>query len=166
VDSPDLQTLAATAVVRGWRVVLVEQPWRVAGRRTAPRPVVLDAAWVEVLHELRLRGPVVVGGRSAGARVACRTAGQVGAAAVLCVAFPLHPPAQPERSRAGELEGAGVPVVAIQGDRDAFGSAEEVRAAAPGVTVVAVPGGDHGLRRAPLDPAIDDALGLVRNALE
>ena len=166
VDSPDLQALVTAVVVRGWRVVLVDQPWRVAGRRIAPRPEVLDTAWVQVLDALRLRGPVVVGGRSAGARVACRTAVRVDATAVLCVAFPLHAPGRPDRSRVGELEGAGVPVVAIQGDRDAFGSADELRVAAPGVTVITVPGGDHGLRRGSLTLAIDEALGLLRRAME
>jgi predicted alpha/beta-hydrolase family hydrolase len=166
VEAPDLQALAAAATSAGWRVVLVEQPWRVAGRRIAPRPEALDEAWTQVLAALRLRGPIVVGGRSAGARVACRTATQVGAVAVLALAFPLHPPGHPDRSRIGELEGAGVPVVVVQGDRDAFGSADEVRAALPGLEVVTVPGGDHGLRRGPLEPALEEALRLVRGIVE
>jgi uncharacterized protein len=177
VDAPDLQALAGAAIAAGWRVVLVEQPWRVAGRRIAPRPESLDDAWVQVLAALRLRGPLVLGGRSAGARVACRTATTAGAAAILCLAFPLHPPAQrrqeparegggPERSRAGELEAPRVPIVVIQGDRDPFGSAEELRAAAPGATVIAVAGGDHGLRRGALAPALDEALDLLRTAVE
>ncbi len=82
----------------------------------------------------------------------------MGAAAALCLAFPLHPPGRPDRSRVDELEGARVPVVVVQGDRDAFGSADELAMAAPGVTVVAVPGGDHGLRRGSLAPALDEAL--------
>jgi uncharacterized protein len=166
VDAPDLQALATAAGASGWRVVLVEQPWRVAGRRVAPRPGVLDAAWVEELAALRLRGPVVVGGRSAGARVACRTAGRVGAAGVLALAFPLHPPGRPERSRVEELEGAGVPVVALQGDRDPFGTADEVRTAAPGVLVVPVPGGDHALRPESLAPALQEALLHLRESVE
>lgn len=166
VEAPDLQALAAAAITTGWRVALVDQPWRVAGRRIAPRPEVLDAAWLQVLEALRLRGPVVVGGRSAGARVACRTADAVRAAGVLALAFPLHPPGRPERSRVVELERAGVPVIVIQGDRDAFGTADEVRAAAPGVTVVTVPGGDHGLARGSLAPALGQALGLLRTAME
>jgi predicted alpha/beta-hydrolase family hydrolase len=177
VDAPDLTKLAAAAIATGWRVVLVEQPWRVASRRIAPRPEVLDDAWVQVLAALRLRGPVVVGGRSAGARVACRTARQVGADAILCVAFPLHPPARrrqerarepdrPHRSRVGELEAVDVPVVVVQGDRDPFGSADELGAAAPGVTVVPVPGGDHGLSRGALEPALQEALRHVREAME
>lgn len=166
VDAPDLQALASAALAMGWRVVLVEQPWRVAGSRIAPRPATLDAAWVEVLAALRLPGPLVVGGRSAGARVACRSAGQVGAVAVLCLAFPLHPPGRPERTRIGELAGTGVPVVVIQGDRDGFGSADEVRTAAPEVAVVTVPGGDHGLTRGSLTSALDEALGRLRRAME
>lgn len=150
----------------GFRVVLVEQPWRVAGGRIAPRPEVLDDAWVQVLSALRLRGPLVAGGRSAGARVACRTAGRVGAAAVLCLAFPLHPPGRPEHSRVGELESVGVPVVVVQGDRDPFGTADELRSAAPDAAVVTVPGGDHGLRRGLVAPALAEALGLLGEALE
>ncbi|MFM7064201.1 MAG: alpha/beta family hydrolase, partial [Actinomycetes bacterium] len=79
VEAPDLQALAAAVVARGSRTVLVEQPWRVAGRRLAPRPAVLDEAWLDALCHLRVRGPLVIGGRSAGARVACRTAADVGA---------------------------------------------------------------------------------------
>ncbi|MBZ4321666.1 alpha/beta hydrolase family protein, partial [Streptomyces huiliensis] len=85
--------------------------------------------------------PVVAGGRSAGARVACRTAAELGAVAVLALSFPLHPPGRPERSRAEELLGAGVPVLVVQGARDPFGRPEEFP---PGVDPVAVPGGDHG----------------------
>jgi predicted alpha/beta-hydrolase family hydrolase len=166
VDAPDVQAVAAAATEAGLRVVLVEQPWRVAGRRVAPRPETLDDAWTQVLAALRLRGPIVVGGRSAGARVACRTAAQVGAVAALCLAFPLHPPGRPERTRGAELAGAGVPVVVIQGDRDPFGSAAEVRRAARGVAVVPVPGGDHGLSRGSLETAVDEALRLVLAASE
>jgi predicted alpha/beta-hydrolase family hydrolase len=96
-----------------------------------------------------LRGPVVLGGRSAGARVACRTARDVGARGVCCLAFPLHPPGRPDRSRADELAGAGVPVLVVQGQRDPFGGPEEIGGLGlPGVEVVAVPG-DHGLAASP-----------------
>jgi len=147
IGAADLVAVAGAAVVAGWRVALVEQPWRVAGRRIAPAPARLDAGWLPVLAELARTssGPLVVGGRSAGARVACRTAVDAGAAAVLCLAFPLHPPGRPERSRLDELAGAGVPVLAVQGRRDPFGTARELRGLAPdGVRVVEVDG-DHGL---------------------
>jgi predicted alpha/beta-hydrolase family hydrolase len=166
VDAPDLQAVAAAATAAGLRVVLVEQPWRVAGRRIAPRPEALDDAWMQVLTGLRLRGRIIVGGRSAGARVACRTAGQAGAAVVLCLAFPLHPPGRPDRSRAEELAEAGVPVVVVQGDRDPFGSAAELREAVPGAVVVTVAGGDHGLSRGGLEPAVKEAVRLVRTGAE
>lgn len=125
----------------GWDVGLVEQPWRVAGRRIATPPPRLDAAWRDLVPALLGRHPaarLVVGGRSAGARVACRNAvgdpsiGLPRATAVLCMAFPLHPPGRPERSRAPELRAPvehGIPVLVVQGDRDPFGDPEEVRRA-------------------------------------
>ncbi len=155
VASPDLLAVTASAVSLGWRVLRVEQPWRVAGRRIAPAPPSLDLAWTAVLGALRdgdaLTGPLVLGGRSAGARVACRTAVPLEADGVLCLAFPLHPPGRPERSRAAGLTGAGVPVGVVQGETDAHGRPGEVAAALTGVaaaSVYAVPG-DHALRRAP-----------------
>lgn len=143
--SADIVAVRDATAASGWGSVLVDQPWRVAGRRVATRPPTLDAAWREVLRTLAdLPRPLVVGGRSAGARVACRTAVEVGADAVLCLAFPLHPPGRPGSSRAGELllpVAAGLPVRVIQGSRDPFGSPEEVRAGlTPGGEAVAVPG--------------------------
>jgi hypothetical protein len=151
VDSADLTALAGSAAGAGWRVLRIEQPWRVAGRRIAPAPVRLDEGWTAVLAELRadggLTGPLVLGGRSAGARVACRTAGVQQAAGVLALAFPLHPPGRPERSRAAELRGVAVPLLVVQGERDAFGRPAEVVEALAGHpgTVSAVPG-DHALK--------------------
>jgi predicted alpha/beta-hydrolase family hydrolase len=152
VGAPDLLAAVAAARAAGWLAVRVEQPWRVAGRRVAPAPPRLDEAWLAVLAELpahaRVEGPLVTGGRSAGARVACRTAVATGAAAVLCLAFPLHPPGRPERSRAGELAAAGVPAVVVQGARDPFGGPQDLTGLGlPGVTVVEAPG-DHALRGA------------------
>lgn len=151
VAAPDLTAVSAAAAGAGWRVLRVEQPWRVAGKRIAPAPVRLDAGWAAVLDHLRehgdLTGPLVLGGRSAGARVACRSAGAQGAAGVLALAFPLHPPGRPERSRAGELAAVAVPVLVVQGARDPFGGPDEVTTAAPGVTVRGVPG-DHSLKQA------------------
>ena len=134
--SVDLLAARVAAHEAGFRVALVEQPWRVRGRKVASPPATLDVAWVAVLSELH-GTPLVVGGRSAGARVACRTAAQVGADAVLCLAFPLHPPGRPERSRLPELTAVDVPVLVVQGDRDAFG-------VPPGAVIV--PGADHGFR--------------------
>ncbi|WP_448641542.1 alpha/beta hydrolase family protein [Geodermatophilus sp. URMC 63] len=153
VTSADLTAVTAAAAAAGWRVLRVEQPWRVAGRRIAPAPPRLDTAWTAVLAALRpeLSGPLVLGGRSAGARVACRTAAGQGADGVLALAFPLHPPGRPERSRAHELAAAGVPLAVVQGGTDAHGRPAEVEAAltgVPGASVVAVPG-DHALSRAP-----------------
>lgn len=161
VDAVDLQELAAAARAAGCAVVLVEQPWRVAGGRVAPRPAVLDACWQEAVRRLRPRGPLVLGGRSAGARVACRTAGPLGAAAVIALAFPLHPPGRPERSRAEELAACPVPLLVLQGDRDPFGTPEEIRAAVPGIEVVPVPGGDHGLGRGDRQAALAAATALL-----
>lgn len=136
----DLQSMLA-ATDRGWAVALVEQPWRVAGRRIATAPPRLDAAWRDLLPDLlraqQLPAPLVVGGRSAGARVACRTcpggSGMPPADAVLCLAFPLHPPGRPDRSRAPELAvplRRGLPTLVVQGRADPFGSPGEVREAA------------------------------------
>jgi hypothetical protein len=153
VESADLLAVTAEAAAAGWRVVRIEQPWRVAGRRIAPAPARLDEGWRAVLDALRrsdsLTGPLVLGGRSAGARVACRSAVEQGAAGVLALAFPLHPPGKPEKSRAAELTAVPVPLAVVQGERDAFGSPEEVAATLAGRTgasVYAVPG-DHALTR-------------------
>jgi predicted alpha/beta-hydrolase family hydrolase len=152
MDAPDLVAVAEAGCVAGWRVLRVEQPWRVAGKRIAPAPARLDEGWTAVLTTLRddgaLTGPLVLGGRSAGARVACRTAQSAGAAGVLALAFPLHPPGRPEKSRAAELALAGVPLLVVQGRTDAFGGPEEVSAVLPaGGQVHPVPG-DHSLKKA------------------
>ena len=153
ITTTDLIATTEAAVGAGWAVALVEQPWLVAGGRVAARPPILDTAWVSVAAALRARGgalatargPWLVAGRSAGARVACRTALSVGADAVLCLSFPLHPPGKPESSRAQELEGAladGLPVSVVQGERDPFGTPAEVLAAVslPPTRMYAVPG--------------------------
>ncbi|GAB2605130.1 hypothetical protein GCM10009696_08310 [Kocuria himachalensis] len=164
----DLVALADELPRHGITVVRHEQPWVLAGRRIAPRPAALDAGWLAAapaVTELADGLPVVVGGRSAGARVACRTAAAVGASAVVCLAFPLHPPGRPERSRAEELLRPTVPVLVLQGTRDAFGSADEVVAAADGapeVAVVPVEGADHAMtvrRSGPVGQ--EDTLALV-----
>jgi predicted alpha/beta-hydrolase family hydrolase len=153
IDSADLVAVTASATVAGWRVHAVEQPWRVARKKIAPAPARLDVAWTAVLTALRadglLAGPLVLGGRSAGARVACRTAAEQCAAGVLALAFPLHPPGRPEKSRAGELTAVDVPLVVVQGETDAFGGPEAVAAALAGrghASVYAVPG-DHALKK-------------------
>jgi predicted alpha/beta-hydrolase family hydrolase len=153
VESADLLEVTSEAAAAGWRVVRVEQPWRVAGRRIAPAPPRLDEGWRAVLAALRadgrLTGPLVLGGRSAGARVACRSASEQKAAGVLALAFPLHPPGRPEKSRAAELTAVPVPIVVVQGERDASGRPEDVAAVLsgrPGASVYAVPG-DHALKR-------------------
>lgn len=137
VEAPDLRAARDGALRAGLRVVRVEQPWRVRGRRVAEAPARLDAAWTAVLTELE--GPLVVGGRSAGARVACRTAERVGAVGVLALAFPLAPPGRPGRSRLPELLTPTVPCLVVQGSRDAFGVPDP----APGVEVAVVRGADH-----------------------
>lgn len=155
VDAADLQAVAR--VLRGHRVLLVEQPWRVAGRRVAPRGPVLDEAWSAIVPRLAVRGALILGGRSAGARVACRTAAALGASGVLALAFPLHPPGRPERSRGAELTAVGCPVLVVQGERDPFGTPAEVAAAAPGVEVVPVASAAHALR-----PDLGGALDRIR----
>lgn len=156
IDAMDLAALAGALPALGITVARVESPWRVAGRRIAPAPARLDLGWHAVLSELRGTGelsvPYVLGGRSAGARVACRSASApLGRpAGVLALAFPLHPPGRPERSRAAELAGVltvGVPLLVVQGERDPFGRPEEFPADVPLARVAAA---DHsfGVARA------------------
>ena len=143
-DAADLLMARDAALSLGWAVLRVEQPWRVAGRRVAAPARQLDHVWTEVVNSLRADGGpelLVVGGRSTGARVACRTAQAVGAAAVLALAFPLVPPGRTV-SRADELAAPVVPRLVVQGGRDAFG----MPAATPGVLVAEIAGADHGFR--------------------
>ena len=142
IDSPDLKGAAGAAREAGLTVALVEQPYRVAGRR-APAPAAqLDAAWVSIVSQLPFEGlALIAGGRSSGARVACRTAADVGASAVLCLAFPVHPPGRPEKSRLDELDAVEVSTLVVQGERDPFG----LPPPGPLRTVVTV-AGTHSLR--------------------
>lgn len=150
VGAADLQAAASAARAGGWHVALVEQPYRVAGRR-APAPAgQLDTAWTDVAQHL-LAGPfagsqLVAGGRSSGARVACRTAGTLGAVGVLCLAFPLQPAARagrtPRPSRLPELDAVAVPALVVQGERDPFG----LPPTSPHRDVTVLPG-DHSLDR-------------------
>ena len=160
VEAPDVVAASDAAAAEGFAVALVEQPYRVAGRRSPPAASRLDGAWAAVVEALvagELGGlPLVVGGRSLGARVACRTVEATGARAVVCLAFPLQPPArrgsEPRPSRIGELDAVGAPVLVVQGARDPFG----MPPGGPARTVVEVPG-DHGLK-ADLD-AVGAAVG-------
>ena len=132
----DLRAATAAALELGVEVVQVEQPYRVAGRK-APAPThQLDAAWLAVVEAVRGEVPLIFGGRSSGARVACRTAAAGGAGRVLCLAFPVHPPGRPEKTRLDELDAVSVPVLVVQGERDPFGMPPD----APGRTVVRVAG--------------------------
>jgi predicted alpha/beta-hydrolase family hydrolase len=163
IDAPDLRAVSAALVECRWRVARVLQPYRVKGRRAPDPAPTLDAAWhavAAVLHDDHAT-PLVVGGRSSGARVACRTAGGVGAAAVVCLAFPLRPPRRPERSRAAELALVDVPLLVVQGERDPFGGPDDFPA---GPEVVGVPG-DHSLRSvAPVAAAVQAWLEAQRLA--
>ena len=170
VEAPDLATLTRAAVEAGITVGLVEQPYRVAGRRSPAPAARLDEAFITVSGAASAEAagrPLVVGGRSSGARVACRTAVRIGAVGVVALAFPLHPPGRPDRSRLTELAevaAAGIPCLVVQGERDAFGSAAELAGQAPnGVRVLTAPGGDHSLRRGleagQVTQWLDDLLG-------
>ncbi|MGI5194965.1 alpha/beta family hydrolase [Streptomyces sp. CA-288835] len=161
IEARDLRALAAELPAHGVTVALVEQPWRVAGKKLAPAPKTLDVGWRGIWPTLAGGGlPVVAGGRSAGARVACRTARELGAAAVLALSFPLHPPGKPEKSRADELLGAGVPTLVVQGGNDPFGKPEEFPEGP--YDLVEVPYGDHGFavpKRAEIGQ--EQALGIL-----
>jgi predicted alpha/beta-hydrolase family hydrolase len=156
--SGDLLALTSLTA-RGWLVVLVEQPWRVAGRKVATPAAQLDVAWLAVMAALtsgrgRLPRPWVVGGRSSGGRVAARTAAAAGADAVLLLSFPLHPPGTPQRSRASEVAGvtdAGTRLAVIQGQKDPFGSPDEVQSALGAGAEVVAARGTHSFTKTPAD---------------
>ncbi|WP_419096191.1 alpha/beta family hydrolase [Streptomyces sp. B6(2022)] len=161
IEARDLQALAAALPGRGVTVALVEQPWRVAGKKLAPAPKTLDTGWRGLWPALARPGlPVIAGGRSAGARVACRTGRELGALAVLALSFPLHPPGRPERSRADELLGSGLPTLVVQGGNDPFGRPDQFPEGP--YRLAEIPHGDHAFalpKRAPLGQ--DEALELL-----
>ncbi len=167
-EPADLLAVRDAVLPLGAAVALVTQPYRVKGRRAPGPPARQDAAWIEIIGALRPTAgphvPLVQGGRSNGARVACRTAGTAGARAVLALAFPLHPPGHPEKSRAGELALAGTDVLVINGSRDPFG----IPAQAAGTRVVVLDGETHALSRKPGTVGsvaaawLADLLGLAR----
>jgi uncharacterized protein len=163
LGAPDIVAARDAALAEGLNVALVEQPYRVAGRRSPAPAHQLDAAWLAVVARLRdgeLSGlSLVVGGRSLGARVACRTAAETGAVGVVCLAFPLHPPGRPAQSRLPELDDVTVPTLVVQGGSDPFGMPPP----APNRTVAEVRG-DHGLKADPV--AVCDAVrGWLRATL-
>lgn len=154
VESPDLLAARDGAIAAGYLVARITQPYRAAGRRMPPAAPRLDEAWLTVTSEVLDqvgRLPAVHGGRSSGARVACRTAAATGAVAVVALAFPLHPPGRPERSRLAELDAPTVPVLVVQGDRDAFGMPPP----GPRREIVVIPGDTHSLTKHP------DAVGAA-----
>lgn len=163
IDSPDLAALAADLPRQGVSVVRVEQPWRVAGKRIAPQPRILDECFVAAANRLRVRTPLVVGGRSAGARSAARSAHELGASGYLALAFPLHPPGRPDKSRLEELEAVAVPTLVVQGERDTFGTPDEFP---PDRELAVIPGADHGFkvpRRGPV--TAEEAMAIVVEAV-
>jgi len=148
VDTRDLLTVRDAAMALGGVVARVLQPYRVRGARAPGAPGPQDAAWLEIVGRLRAEFPglpLIQGGRSNGARVACRTAAAAGARAVIALAFPLHPPGRPDQSRVTELREAGTDVLVVNGERDPFG----IPAAADAARVVVLPGETHALSRNP-----------------
>jgi uncharacterized protein len=151
VEAPDLVAAREAALSERFTAALVEQPYRVAGRRSPPPAAHLDEAWTAIVEDLRagqLTGlPLIVGGRSLGGRVACRTVEATGAVAVLCLAFPLAPPpraGKPPQSRLPELEAVKLPMLVVQGERDRFGTPPSGPS-----REVAIVAGDHGLKADP-----------------
>ncbi len=166
VDTKDLLAVRQAGLARGGVVARVLQPYRVRGARAPGAAGPQDAAWLEIVTALRKRYqgvPLVQGGRSNGARVACRTAAEAGARAVIALAFPLHPPGHPEQSRVAELRDAGAEVLVVNGDRDPFG----IPAAQDAARLVVLPGETHSLSKRPgavgdaVGSWLDDVLGLV-----
>lgn len=161
-NARDLRAIAKELPGRGITVMLMEQPWVAAGKRVGPRPEQLDRAWVPTLAEVAHDVPLVIGGRSAGARVACRTAKEVGADAVVALAFPLHPPWKPERTRFDELAAAGVPTLVVQGERDSFGAPDEFPSG--DYTIATIPYANHSMA-VPKAHSQEDALAQVIDAV-
>jgi predicted alpha/beta-hydrolase family hydrolase len=162
VEAPDLVALASELPRQGVTVVRVEHPWRVAGKKLAPRPEVLDECFVAAANRLRSRTPLVVGGRSAGARSAARTSRELGASGYLALSFPLHPPGRPERSRLDELQLVDVPTLVVQGERDPFGRPEEFPADRE---LTVVPGADHGFKVPKRGPvSAEEAMAIIVEA--
>ena len=166
VDTKDLLAVRQAGLARGGVVARVLQPYRVRGARAPGASGPQDAAWLEIVTALRERYagiPLVQGGRSNGARVACRTAAEAGASAVIALAFPLHPPGRPEQSRVAELRGAGAEVLVVNGDHDPFG----VPAAQDAARLVVLPGETHSLSKKPaavgtaVGSWLDEVLGLM-----
>jgi predicted alpha/beta-hydrolase family hydrolase len=143
IEARDLEALARHLPRNGISVVRFEQPWRVAGRKVATPPATLDAALVAAYDKLRIRTPLVLGGRSAGARSAARCAKALGAVGCLALAFPLHPPGRPEKSRLHELRGARVPTLVIQGEKDTMGRPDSFPTE---IDLSVVPEADHGFK--------------------
>jgi len=166
IDTRDLEALAADLPRQGFTVARFEQPWRVAGRNVATPPPTLDAGLRAAAAALGSRHSLVVGGRSAGARSATRCAADLGAHGCLALAFPLHPPGKPEKSRLAELEGSGVPTLVVQGERDTMGRPEEFPDPLPDhVHLAVVPGADHGFKVPQRgDLTEDDAMALLVEA--
>lgn len=163
VETADLQALAQRLPRQGVSVVLFEQPWKVAGRKVATPPATLDDGLIAAASAMRMRVPLVVGGRSAGARSAARCARGLGASGCLAVSFPLHPPGRPEKSRVDELLGARLPTLVVQGERDAMGRPEEFP---PGTDLAVVPGADHGMKVAKTAGVTqEEALGILVEAV-
>ena len=162
VEARDLVALAKGLPRHGISVIRFEQPWCVAGRKVAGAPATLDAGLRAAVDAIRPRTPLVLGGRSAGARSAARSARELGAAGCLFLSFPLHPPGRPEKSRMDELRAVRVPKLVVQGERDTFGTPEEF---GEDVDLVPVPDADHGMavrKSGPLTQA--EALEVVVEA--
>jgi uncharacterized protein len=165
IDSPDLVGATQAARSAGLSAALIEQPYRVAGRRSPAPASQLDTAWTAVVSQLRdgpLSGlPILSGGRSLGARVACRTAVEADSVAVVCLAFPLHPPGRPEKSRLDELDAVGVPTLVVQGESDPFGTPPD----GSHRTVARIPG-THSLRSsAAVESAVSEWLATLKSLL-
>lgn len=163
IDNPELATLARVLPRHGINVFRLEQPWVAQGKRIAPRAEVLDEVLAQAMNRIRVRTPIVIGGRSAGARSAVRQARRLGGVGVVALAYPLHPPGKPERSRVEELLGAGLPTLVVQGERDPYGTPAEFP---PSVDLTQVPFADHAFgvpKRAPFTE--EEGLAVVLEAV-
>lgn len=159
VDSPELVELARVLPRQDINVFRLEQPWVIQGKKIAPRAEVLDDVLRAAMNAVRVRTPIVLGGRSAGARSAARQARQLGGVGVVALAYPLHPAGKPERTRTQELVDARLPTLVVQGDHDRYGRPSEFPSS---VDLTEVPFADHQFRVGPRAPiSQDEAIAIV-----
>jgi predicted alpha/beta-hydrolase family hydrolase len=156
MDSPAMTAIARALAAEGLRVARFEFPYMAArrhgARRPPPRAETLVESYREAVAALAIEGPLVIGGKSMGGRVAALVADELhvtgGAAGLLCIGYPFHPPANPRKLRTAHLETLAMPTLIVQGTRDPFGTRAEVEGylISPSIEILWLGDGDHDLK--------------------